>query len=386
MKVLVITPKLPYPATGADEQDRFFGIKLLKEMGHEVQVIAKIASHQTHLQVVAMSEALGVPVVVVPYTHNTFSFTRVVNPYFIDGAAYEYTDLALRKEVDQTLESFKPDVVWVDGSYAWPIAAYTKKKGVRTILRSLNIESRHLLSDEGWSPVNLMRAFSKELGERSLNKRADIVYAITEAEKKLYKNRGVNAQVLPLRSVPYILEDEPHTPKETETLRVVFSGSTYSVGHNLKAARFLIEEIAPQSLGIPIHFSITGAKLPNNLTHRLPNNVSYEGYVSDYRAFLLDADVVLAPSLGGAGMQQKIFEPIARGIPTITSSRGLGGYDFVPGEEVLLADSKEAVGAALQYLCGRAARQQIGNAGRAKAEKLFAREVFYETIQSTLDL
>ena len=222
MKILVITPKLPYPATGADEQDRFYGIKLLKEMGHHIEVVAKVLQFQED-NVPKMADALDVPVISVPYMQKK-SLLRFLNPYFIDGAAYEYTDPYLRSVVDKKLASFSPDVAWVDGSYAWPIAEYIKSKGVHTILRSINIESRHLLTDEGYSLPNIIRAFSKELGERGLNKRADVVFAITEIEKKLYKRRGVDAKVLPLRRLPYILEEEPHVPKNTEKLNVVYSG------------------------------------------------------------------------------------------------------------------------------------------------------------------
>lgn len=386
MKVLVITPKLPYPATGADEQDRFYGIKMLKDIGFEVRVIAKIKEHQSAGLIEHMQKELGVSVRAVPYMQKR-SFKRFLNPYLIDGAAFEYTDPKLKEMVTEELKAFSPDLVWVDGSYAWPIAEYAKNRGVKTILRSLNIESRHLLTDEGFSPLNLLRAFSKELGERSLNKRANIVFAITEIEKALYRKRGVHAQTLPLRSLPYIFKEKPHLPKRADILKVVYSGSTYSVGHNRMAAEFIIRKIVPKAvkaLNGKVSFHITGAKLPKEITNNLGENVIYEGYVHNYKDFLLNADVVLAPSLGGAGMQQKIFEPVTRGIPTITSSRGLAGYDFKNEQHLFVADTAEEAVAALKKMQDIDWRRKLGKQGRAQAGRIFSEKVIRALIMSKL--
>ena len=35
-KILMIMPSLPWPETGAEQSDRAWGIRLLKELGHEV--------------------------------------------------------------------------------------------------------------------------------------------------------------------------------------------------------------------------------------------------------------------------------------------------------------------------------------------------------------
>jgi len=43
MNILVITPQFPYPPTGACEQDRIAGFKLLKELGHAVTVLSKVS-------------------------------------------------------------------------------------------------------------------------------------------------------------------------------------------------------------------------------------------------------------------------------------------------------------------------------------------------------
>ena len=66
-------------------------------------------------------------------------------------------------------------------------------------------------------------------------------------------------------------------------------------------------------------------------------NMIYRGYVNKYEDLMKEMDIAISPSISGRGMQQKIFEPLARGIPTISSDKGMQGYQFEDGKHILLA-------------------------------------------------
>ena len=85
-------------------------------------------------------------------------------------------------------------------------------------------------------------------------------------------------------------------------------------------------------------FHILGKKLPEDLSKLCKGNIKEEGFVDDLNIFLDEMDVAVIPSLMGAGMQQKIFEPLVRGIPTVTSVRGIAEYPYKDNEHVLYAD------------------------------------------------
>ncbi len=389
MRILVITPKLPYPPSGADEQDRYFGIQQLVELGHQVRIVAKVATHQTRDQVVAMQSALSIaPIRLVPYVHR-LRLTRLLNPYYLDGAAFEFTDPKLVNALDGVRSEFDPEAVWVDGSYAWPAAEWSLRNGLKTIVRSVNVESYHILSDEGYSFPNIVRAVAKFAGERRLAQIGVRIAAITPVERDFYERSGAReALVLPLRALPSILARGQHKARrEASPLNIFYSGSTYSVAHNLAAATFVIREIVPLlrvALQDKFRLYITGAKLPEPLLSRLPPMVEYVGYVSDYPTFLSRMDIALAPSLGGAGMQQKIFEPLALGIPTVTSARGIAGYPFVNGASVLLATEADEFVSAIATLGDFERRVEIGTAARQISESIFSRRALGDTVTALL--
>src|SRR3990167_11505024 len=103
-KILIITPKFPYPARGACEQDRAAGIEFFIKSGWEVRVITKIYGEEYKKDVSEANEKLGITIIPINYKYLTLSigqkikniFLRLVMPWYWDGAAREYGDLNIK--------------------------------------------------------------------------------------------------------------------------------------------------------------------------------------------------------------------------------------------------------------------------------------------------
>lgn len=387
-RVLVVTSKLPYPATGADEQDRFEGIRLLKEIGCEVSVIAKVATYQKVDDKVRIEQELGVSVKTVPYGFGGFSFERLLDWKYLDGAAYEYADPELISEVEKQIESFKPEVVWLDGSFIWPLIPTVRAHKLKVIVRSLQIESTHVFADEGFSIPNLFRAFVKDLGEHYMARNADVVVAINMIEEMLYRRMGARKTVtIPLRQMPKVLEEGGVEYRDARPLHVLFTASTFSVTHNRQGAEKVFHHIAPKlEKEAPGEFVIhvTGAKLPEEDIRALPKNVRYEGYIPNFGAFMKTMDIAITQSLGVVGMHGKLFVPVAYGIPTVGQSIALAGFPFKGGEHLLTGETSEEVVKELLLLRDRSMREKVGREGRALSEYLFSRSALHDILKSVV--
>ena len=342
-RILVITPRFPLPDTGACEQDRLEGIKQLKRLGFEVSVISKIFSFQDRGLVEKFSRDFGIPVKLLAY-ENKFGLKRLLNPIYWDGAAYEYSGSEIKKTVESWADSWKPDMVWFDYTYLWPLYSVFRKRETAIITRSINFEPFHFLQEDGFSFINLIKSAAKFLSEMITILKSDFLFAITPKEERLYRRLGAkNTAILPLRGLSGRLKGGRQI-KESEALNVFFSGSTYSVPHNRKALGFMVKKVIPiidKKKPGRFVFHITGRKFPSELKMYLNEHIIYNGLVRDWDSFVGDMDIALVPSLYGAGMQQKIFEPLSGGIPTIASSRGLAGYPFENEKHLLLAESPE---------------------------------------------
>ncbi len=387
-KILVVTPRFPFPATGADEQDRAYGIEMLKKLGYEVRVIAKIFPFQKPEDVELTRKKLGIPITTIPYRAKQ-SFSRFSNFSWLDGAAYEWTDPEVKKELVRELDTWKPDVVWFDHTYLWPLYREVKKRNIPIITRSANDEARHFLDEEGRSPLNLVKYLAKRRSEKTIARMSDLVFAITPNEAKRYSKWGApRVMVLPLRALPTILERPfSYQEKTTKPLKVIYMPSTSNVNHNQKATEMVVKEIAPKLAQVaPGEFQIfiTGAKHDPKLIATAPPSVTFTGFVEDMGAFIHDADIAIAPSVFGCGMQQKVFEPLAMGIPTITSPRALQGWTFESEKEVLLATTADEYVAAIQRLINPALRRSLSVAAHTKAAQWFGRGSVEGVLQSVL--
>lgn len=72
-KILVVTPRFPYPEAGACEQDRAEGIRQLQRLGFKVRVIEKFFDWQSVEEIKKYWANQGVEIVSVPYVLNCIS-------------------------------------------------------------------------------------------------------------------------------------------------------------------------------------------------------------------------------------------------------------------------------------------------------------------------
>ena len=398
-KILVITPSLPFPPTGAEQADRAYGISGLKNLGYEVKVVVKLVEWQTPEYVKEIGQKLGVEIIPVPYKFSNRTLTRkdrikkimlkLSNPLLLDGAALEYAEPEIKRVLKQELRVWRPNIVWFDYTYLLPLYGIVRKQKIPIITRSINYEPVHFLQEDGYTLFNLLKSAPKFFSEFLSSIKSTHVFAITPKEEKIYKRMNKQASVLPLRSLPYCLK-KSHPINDKKTLNVFFMGSTYNVSHNRKALEFILKEIAPfMSKHHPNQFLfyILGKKVPENYNEFFKDNVIYKGplYGNELESFLLNIDLALVPSFFGAGMQQKIFEPLARGIPTITSKRGIADYPFKDRTHVYFAKNKADFINCLLELRDVTKRKKLSQESINLASKLFSMQIISQAIRTAIN-
>lgn len=398
-KILVITPSLPFPTTGAEQADRAWGPIQLKNLGYGVKVIAKLVAWQSWEQVKEIEKKIGIPIIAVPYRFSNKTLTikdkikkfllKFSNPFLLDGAALEYADKKIKETLKNELETWRPDIVWFDYTYLWPLYSIVRKQKIPIITRSINYEPIHFLQEDGYMPLNLLKSVPKFFSEFLSSVKSDHVFAITPKEEKIYKKMNKQVSTLPLRGLPYCLK-KSHPISEKKTMNVFFMGSTYNVPHNKRALEFVLKEIAPfmhENYPNQFIFYILGKKVPENYNKYFINNVIYKGptYGEELEKFFAEMDTAIIPSFFGAGMQQKIFEPLARGIPTITSARGIADYPFKDRVHVYFANSKTDYVNCLLELKDQNRREKLSRESINLASELFSHQTIDKTVQSAIN-
>jgi sugar transferase (PEP-CTERM/EpsH1 system associated) len=151
--------------------------------------------------------------------------------------------------------------------------------------------------------------------------------------------------------------------------RIVFSG-TMSYPPNVRAGRWFADECFPlvrQALPNAT-FVIAGAAPARELRELAGRpGITVTGFVQSMPGTLNQATVAVAPMRSGAGIQNKILEAMACGLPVVTSTIGLGGIAAVPGRDLLVADSQREFADTLVSVLREPARAgELGQNARAR--------------------
>lgn len=379
-RILVLTPWVPYPVTGACQQDRFYGLKQMQSLGYDLSVIARIHDFQPRTAIEEAFRAENIALKLVPHTRNILSllwkrFPRILrSPALLDGAALEYTDPAYERTVRSEVARFKPDLIWIEYTPLWPVLRLLRPSGIPTIVKSSLNEPKNCRDENGWSIASIIKSLPKYRGETIAARESDYIFGITPVEEEWYKRRGAEyTGTLPLRGLSRCFTRRAHQDKHP--LDVVFLSSNYNMGHNRDALLFLLQRILPEvRLRAPgrFRFHLTGSKFPDRYRLLLGDDANTTGFLPDLGAFLATMDIALCPWISGHGMQQKVFEPLCRGIPLITTKTA--GYPFEPGQEVRFAETPGEYVDHLLALEDAHVRQAQADAAYEKAYGLFSEE------------
>ena len=171
---------------------------------------------------------------------------------------------------------------------------------------------------------------------------------------------------------------------------VVFTGSM-DWRPNIDGVEFFCHEIWPQVLArVPgARFRIVGRDPDPRVKKLASASVEVTGTVPSIVDHLREAAVVVVPLRIGGGTRIKIYEGMAMGKATVSTTVGAEGLDVQHGRDILLEDSPAAFATAIaQLLQDAEVRRRYESAAAATARQYdwsVVTERFVEVLQRVLD-
>lgn len=224
------------------------------------------------------------------------------------------------------LEKESYDVVISESPFLWKIAR--RLKGQIKILSAHNYETAY---HDNFSPLALTLLRNNET--QAIHE-ADAVVAVTQEDKQVF--RKMNPHV-PIYVIPNGVRcSRPSSAADSCSKKLL--KSRWQISDHHRVALFLASNSLHNQRGLQALGELfSKAELQSRWTlvvvgdiqsgMSLPNNVIACGPQSDLIPFLAGSDLALNPVVSGSGSNVKLIEYLGHGLPVLTTSFGLRGYD-----------------------------------------------------------
>jgi glycosyltransferase involved in cell wall biosynthesis len=116
-------------------------------------------------------------------------------------------------------------------------------------------------------------------------------------------------------------------------------------------------------------------------------NIDVEGWQPDIRSAYSKGTIFIAPMQIGTGMQNKLLEAMAMGLPCVTTPLASEALEVTPGHELLVGRTAEELTAHIKYLLNNPNDAKIiGEQGRKMVSNTYSWESAVNTLNELITL
>jgi glycosyltransferase involved in cell wall biosynthesis len=344
MRILIVTPRIPYPPYRGDKM-RVFNIMLNLSFDNQVYLLTLIRD-KNELQYVKYIENLGIKV---EYVHfpalcsimNLLKNILSKKPFQV---AWFYSK-KFGQKLKEITQAHDFDVIYF---YTIRTAVYKSNIANKRALQVVDLVDAISFYLYGFS-LNLKNPITKFLVKleakrvrsyENIASEFDIALVTTERDKLILENYSIKAnfKVLPMGVNESFLNKKIEISK-FDNYRILFTGNI-PYWPNYYSILYFIKEIFPLILReVPsAKFYIVGQKPPKKLRKIQSNNIVITGFVEDLASEYLKSAVLVAPIKFGAGISNKVIEALTLGVPVVCTSLISDGLPAELRKYIFVAD------------------------------------------------
>jgi len=382
LKILFLSQRVPYPPNRGDKITTWRLIERMKR-DHKVEVIA-FAHDEADKKAAHQLEDMGIPCAVFEPKARWRSLPLLATKKPLTLGVFG--SRAMQREVDRRIQS--ADVAY---AYSSSMGAYMLKHEIPRVMHFAELDSDkwHQYHERMMPPVSwvywrewrTLFAFEKELAHT-----VDENVFCTPLEQEIFRDRIPGPSSIVMRN-GVDLEHHVPAPEKAEPGHLVFCG-VMNYYPNVEGCVWFCNEILPgvRKRHPNVRFSIVGAH-PTDEIMRLGDleGVTVTGFVDDPREWLLRGAISIAPLRIARGIQNKVLEAMALGLPVVGTTSATQGVGARSGHDYLVEDDADRQIEAISELLDDPRRaRELGRTGRRFVEENYDWEVCLQPLDEIL--
>ena len=382
MKILMLTPYLPYPLYSGGQIRSYNLLKNLAQK-HTITLFSFIRSDKEKRFLANLQ----------PFCRKVMVFKRrqpwdprnlllaLFTPYpFLVSI---YLSRAFRRAIGLELSGGGYDLIHAETFYIMPNLPQTK---IPTLLVEQTIEylvyQQFVRDFKLWllKPLLYFDVLKINLWEKYFWRRASRLAAMSDSDKQIMVQQVLDKKV---DVVANGVDTEFFSGVKPKAGQVVLFIGNFKWLPNRDAAQFLAKAIWPKIASrLPqARLLIVGRNPTKEILQLARPGIRIEDNVADIRTAFAKAAVLLAPIRNGRGTKYKVLEAMASGIPVVTTKLGIEGIDAK--DSVLVAESaRDLAEQTIRVL----ENQQLSRRLADKAKKIVYSQYNWENISNRLNL
>lgn len=371
MRIFVLLSRVPYPIEKGDKLRAYHQLRCLSK-NHEIILVA-LCQGPIDLKAVSKLEEFCSEVHVIrfgylPVVINLIRALFTGNPFQV---GYFYNSKA-RKEINRLLQKTQPQHIFCQ---LIRVTEYLRHSSLPKTLDyqdvfSMGVKRRAETSSWWLKPLLLIEYRRLMKYENAIFSDFDNKIIISVPDRDLIPHSENKKIVVVPNGVDHAYFRSIEREKSYD---VVFTGN---MGYppNVNAAEYLISEIMPivrnKLPGVTV--MLAGAN-PHQRVQSLSNeSIKVTGWVEDMRECYASSRIFIAPMRIGTGLQNKLLEAMAMGLPCITSVLANQALCAAEGKEILVGRSpEEFAGHIVMLLTNPEFAWSVAHSGQAFVQKTY---------------
>jgi sugar transferase (PEP-CTERM/EpsH1 system associated) len=386
VRILFLSQRVPYPPNRGDKITTWRLVERMKRR-HEVRCVA-FAHDDADVQAAAELTRLGAPTTALRIDLRRTKLASL--PLLLTGKPLTlgaYGSRELQRVVDELAPSCQVGYAYSSSMGAF-LEPHTRLKRVMHFAELDSDKWRQYAERSKW-PMSWVYAREHRTlleFERRIAASFDENVLCTPLEQQVFEREIPGPRSLVLRNGVDLAHYQPK-PELAEPEHLVFVG-VMDYLPNIDGCVWFVNEILPRlrAKRPGVRFTIVGSR-PTDEVKALASHpgVAVTGFVDDPREFLARAAVSVAPLRIARGIQNKVLEGLAMGLPVVGTTSATQGVEGEPGRDFLLANTvDEQVAAIERLLADPQFAHSLGRRGRQFVEDKYDWERVFDPLDALL--